>query len=134
MTDGSPDDLPDLTDTEAEAVHEIELGIEWLHRAYGELVELHHKTGHGFDHFDEAVSLLREAGRDDLADTLEQEHLSSGIVDGRWTYDLLEAFDEGLYDDLTDFEHRAREQITDGKRHVVERRQHRRWQRRGDDE
>jgi hypothetical protein len=134
MTDAPADGLPDLSETEADAVHEVELGIEWLRRAHGDLLGVHHKTGHAFDHFDEAVSLLAAAGHEDLADALLEDHLTSGVVDGRWTYDLVESFESGMYDDLNGFERRVREAITDGQRHVVERQQEQRWERRAGDE
>lgn len=34
----------DLTETEREALHEVELGIERMHRAHGHLVAFHHNV------------------------------------------------------------------------------------------
>ena len=39
-----------LTETEREALHEVELGVENLHRAHGHLVSFHHSTGRAMDH------------------------------------------------------------------------------------
>ena len=78
--------------------------------------------------------LLDRFRDEDLADALLEDHLTSGVVDGRWTYDLVESFESGMYDDLNGFERRVREAITDGQRHVVERQQEQRWERRAGDE
>jgi len=127
-------ELPDLGEAEREALHEAELGLEWLRRAHGALLEFHHGTGHAMDHLARAESLFREAGRTELADALRDEHLPRGVIDGgRWSYDVVETFEEGLMEPLTGFERAAREQVADGQRHVTERRQERRWKRRARD-
>jgi len=123
-------ELPDLTEEEREALHSVELGLEWLRRAHGDLVGVHHKTGHAMDHFARAEGQLREAGYGELADALRCEHLPRGAVDDRWTYDLLETFEEGLLADIVGFEERAREAVADGRRHVAERHQELEWRER----
>ncbi len=134
-TDDQPTaDLPDLGETERTALHEAELGLEWLRRAHGALVEFHHDTGHAMDHLARAESLFRETGRTDLANALRDDHLPRGVIDGgRWSYDVLETFEEGFMEPLTGFEREARERVADGQRHVTERRQERRWKRRARD-
>ena len=122
------DDTPALSETELSALHEAELGGEWLRRAHGSLVEVHHATGHAMDHVARAESLLRDCGHGALADTLRDEHLPRGVIDGdRWSYDVLESFQTGLLRDLTAVEERARTEVADGERHAVERRQEREW-------
>ena len=126
-------DERELSDSERSALHQVELGIEWLHRAHGALVEFHHNTGHAMDHFAQAEELFRDAGDDQLADSLRDEHLPRGVVDGdRWSYDLLENFDEGFLCEMVDFEESARQSVSDGQRHVAERVQEREWKRRSD--
>jgi hypothetical protein len=125
----------ELTETERTAIHRVELGLEWLHRAHGALVAFHHKTGHAMDHLAAAEELFRETGHDELADRLRDELLPRGVVPrddgpGRWTYELLEAFEEDLYADARTFEAAARGTVTDGRRHAAERRQQAEWRRR----
>ncbi|ELZ20152.1 hypothetical protein C477_07031 [Haloterrigena salina JCM 13891] len=48
-----PDDL-ELSDVEADALHELQLGIEYVHRAYGTLLEFHHELGHAMDRMGDA--------------------------------------------------------------------------------
>jgi len=122
----------DLSETEVEAVHQVELGLEWLHRAHGALVQFHHNTGHAMDHLDDAAELLAEAGHDDLADQLQNELLPKGVLprdgdEGWWTYEVIEGFESQLYDDIRAFETETREQVSDGERHPAEQRQQESW-------
>jgi len=124
------DELPDLSEAEVEAVHTIELGLEWLQRARGTLIEFHHATGHAMDHLNDAETMLRACGHETMADELRDELLPAGAVDNRWTYDLLETFEAGLLADATAYERQVRSDLADGHRHVAERRQEREWKRR----
>lgn len=142
--DGAPDGaaeesaaLPgeDLTETELEALHEVELGLEWLQRAQGHLIEFHHATGHGMDHLNSAESMLRESGHAALADDLETTVLPHGVVDGdRWSYDVLESFQDTIHTEIRQFETLVRQELADGTRHVRERHQERRWKERAREE
>jgi hypothetical protein len=133
------DDYSELTEREREALHEVELGVEHLHRAHGHLVSFHHSTGRAMDHLAAAEDMLREAGHDALADRLRDEHLPRGVVPpcdddeataGRWSYDILEKFQETFLDDVVAFGDRVSERVADGRRHVAERRQETEWKRR----
>jgi len=126
------DGTRELSEAELTALHRAELGVEWLRRAHGNLVEVHHATGHAMDHLYEAEATLRDCGHTALADELRDELLPSGAVEDRWTYDLLEAFESGILADVTDYERRVREQLADGERHITERRQEREWKRRAE--
>ena len=117
----------DLSDAEVEALHEVELGVEWLHRAHGHLVEFHHATGHAMDHLAVAEDCLREAGYDELADRLRDDLLPLGVVGDTWSYGVLEAFQDGPLVDARSFGADARESVAGGRRHVAERRQEREW-------
>ena len=123
-----------LSETDIDALHSIELGLEWLSRAHGTLIEFHHSTGHAMDHLDDAEDKLREAGHEELANHLRDDVLPRGAIEDRWTYDLLETFEAGLYDDVTTYEKRVREEIADGRRHVAERRQESEWNHRANRE
>lgn len=125
MTDFN--DTPELSDAELAALHEAELGVEWLRRAHGSLVEVHHATGHAMDHLHDAEATLREAGHTELADQLRNGLLPSGAIEDRWTYDLLETFESGILEDVTGYERRVREELADGERHITERLQEREW-------
>ncbi len=122
----------DLSESEIEALHEVELGLEWLHRAHGSLVEFHHATGHAMDHLADAEATLRASGYDELADRLREELLPTGVFNQTWSYDVVETFQDGCLADVTAFESDVRETVSDGRRHVAERRQEREWKGRRD--
>lgn len=116
-----------LTERELRAMHDVEVGTEWLQRAHGHLLAFHHAVGHGMDRFDVAEGALREEGHVELANQLRDGLLPRGVVDDTWSYGLVEAYQEGLLAESVAFERRARERLADGERHVNERRQrHRR--------
>lgn len=118
----------ELTEEERNALHEVELGLESLHRAHGHLVSFHHAVGHAMDHLADAEAMLRECEQGELADRLRDDHLPSGVThSGTWTYDLLEQFQEGFMTEVSDFEELVRESIADGERHVAERRMQHQW-------
>ncbi|WP_266075093.1 hypothetical protein [Haladaptatus caseinilyticus] len=128
------DDLPQLNDDEAVALHELELGVEGLRKAHGYLVHFHHATGHAMNHLRDAETSLRAAGHDEFADHIRDEILPCGVLgDDRWTYDMLEKFEEEFFHDVLTFERNACETIASGERHVMERRQQRRWRERARD-
>jgi len=125
---------PDLTDAECDALHRVELAVEWLQRAQGNLIAFHHAVGHAMDHLAEAETELRDCGQDDLADDLRDDYLPRGVVDEeRWSYDVLESYQAGFLRPMVDFERQARDRIADGHRHVAERRQEREWKGRAGD-
>lgn len=129
----------ELTDAERKALHEVELGVENLHRAHGHLVSFHHSTGRAMDHLAVAEDLLRDAGHEALANRLRDEYLPRGVVPpcdgddataGRWSYDILEQFQETFLDDVVGFGDSVHDRIADGQRHVTERQQEAEWKRR----
>jgi hypothetical protein len=131
MAEHTTEDRTEPTAEKREALQRVELGAEWLHRAHGDLVESHHKTGHAMDHLANAGEFLRDSGHEDLADALRDENLPRGVIDeGRWSYDVLESYQDGFLSALTDFEERVRGEVADGQRHVTERRQEHAWKKR----
>ena len=122
--------MDDLTPAEREALHELQLGVEHVYRAYGRLLGFHHSLGRGVDHLDEAERLLRETGHEDFADALRDQHLPAGAVGDQWSYELVESFRHGLLADVSGFETGVREVLADGEEHVTERRQQREWRER----
>lgn len=120
-----------IDEAELAALHDVEVGTEWLQRAHGHLLAFHHAVGHGMDRFETAERGLREEGHRALADELRDDLLPRGVVDDAWSYGLVEAYEEGLLAATRAFAAATREELADGERHVAERRQqHRRRRRR----
>jgi hypothetical protein len=131
---GNPEENTDTPYSEVDvpadvdALHEIEVGTEWIRRAHGHLLAFHHAVGHGVDHFASAESPLAAAGYDDLAARIRDDLLHRGVMDGdRWSYDVVETFETTFLDPVTTVETDARQAVSDGRRHVRERRQRQRW-------
>jgi hypothetical protein len=129
----SQTDPSEPTPEEREAIHEVEVGVEWLLRAYGHLLAFHHAVGHGMDHLDEARAELLATGHADLADRIRDDILPRGVTaDDRWTYSVVEEFQASFLSPVTDFEDEARAAVTDGRQHVAERAQERAWRERAE--
>ncbi|SFR49632.1 hypothetical protein [Halogeometricum limi] len=120
----------DLTDEELDALHNLQLAVEHVYQAYGDLLRFHHEIGHAMDQMNDAETALREAGHEAWANRLRDHLLPSGAIDDAWTYELVDAFRDGLLADATDLESDVREDLADGVDHVTERRQQARWRER----
>lgn len=120
-----PDDL-ELSDSEAVALHDLQLGIEYVHRAYGSLLEFHHQLGHAMDRMSDAEDDLRDAGHEEWANDLRDEHLPAGAISDQWTFELVEEFSTEFLEEVDAFESDVRDELADGIDHVTERRQKRR--------
>ncbi|WP_318568197.1 hypothetical protein [Salinigranum marinum] len=122
-----------LTDDERAALHELQLGVEGVHRAYGHLLAFHHAIGRSMDHFASAEPELRAAGHEAHADAIRDCHLPAGVIDDRWSYELVEAFETGFLADVTAFDAAVRADLASGQSHVTERAQQRAWRERAQD-
>lgn len=120
----SPDDI-ELTDAEQEALHDMQLGMEYVYRAYGSLLEFHHQLGHAMDRMSDAEDGLREAGHEEWANALRDEHLPAGAISDQWTFELVEEFSTEFLEEVDEFETTVRDELADGVDHVTERRQKR---------
>lgn len=123
-------DDPELTEAEQEALHDCQIAIEYVYRAYGDLLDFHHNLGHAMDRFDEAEGRLREAGHEERADELLEEHLPAGAVGDLWSYEIVGDFRANLLADITAFETELRDELADGLDHVTERDQQSAWRER----
>ncbi|WP_152039789.1 hypothetical protein [Salinigranum salinum] len=124
---------PDLTDSERTALHELQLGVEGVHRAYGHLLAFHHAIGRSMDHFAAAEPQLREAGHEEHADAIRDCHLPAGVIDDHWSYELVEGFEQGFLADVTAFDAAVRADLAGGRSHVAERMQQQAWRERAQD-
>lgn len=122
----------ELSDDEEDALHELQLAVEHTNRAHGELLAFHHEIGAAFDRLAAAEELLRETGHGGWADDIRDDILPAGIIEGHWTYELVEAFENGTLERIDALQERAREDVADGVDHVGERQLQRRWRERAE--
>ncbi len=119
-----PDDphrRPDgVSDETVAAVGKASEAMEWLERARGHLYELHQLVGHADLLFGDAADMLEEAGHQEQADRLREEVVGRNVIHGRWTFQVVEDFDDGYWANARANERRLTDELMDGRRHVFE--------------
>jgi hypothetical protein len=68
----------------------------------------------------EASEKLRAAGHRAVADRLESDMVGRNVLDGRWTFQIIEEFDDGYWLVFREHERRVRDELQQGARHVFE--------------
>jgi nucleotide-binding universal stress UspA family protein len=94
--------------------------LEVVEHARGYLYGFHRLTGTADLALGEAAALLRRAGHTDLADQIDREMVGRNVISGRWTFQIVEDYDENYYASFKAVERQAREQLASGKRHLLE--------------
>jgi len=94
--------------------------FETLERARGHLYSFHQLVGEADLALDDALAGLRECGAADLADRIEGELVGRNVLPGRWTFEVVEEFDEMYWSAFRDYERRVRDALVGGRRHVYE--------------
>jgi hypothetical protein len=112
-----PDGVDDLT---VEALGNISEALEAIEIARGHLYTFHRLSGTADFTLGKGVQQLREAGHTDLADRFERELVGRNVLEGRWTFQIMEEYDDGYYALFKDLERSAREQLVGGRRHLYE--------------
>ena len=112
-----PDGVDDAT---VEAVGKLTEALERIERARGRLYDFHQMIGHADFQIGEAAEQLRAAGHEDLASLVEEEIVGRNVLDGRWTFQVVEEFDDAYYEPVREIERSVRMRLLDGRRHVHE--------------
>ncbi|WP_374612161.1 hypothetical protein [Gordonia sp. (in: high G+C Gram-positive bacteria)] len=115
-----PDTAPHISDDTAEAVGKVGEALEYIERARGHLYSFHQLIGRGDLLLGEAVDELRKAGHGEFADELSTELVGRNVLEGRWTFQVVEEFDDTYWGPLREYVNRVRADLTDGQRHVHE--------------
>jgi len=121
MPSGDDHRRPDgIDDGAVEAVGKLGEALETLERARGRLYDFHQLMGHADLMLDEAARMFDEAGLGETAERLRCEVIGRNVIAGRWTFQVVEDFDDGYYAAFREVERDAREQHTKGIRHLFE--------------
>jgi hypothetical protein len=102
------------------AVGKATEALEWVERARGHLYDVHHLMGHADLLFGEAADALADAGCNDEATLIRREVVGRNVLDGRWTFQVVEEFDDSYYDPVRAAERQTRDRLVAGRRHVHE--------------
>lgn len=94
--------------------------LEYLGRARGHLYGFHQLMGRADLLLDDAVNGLNAAGHGELAERVGKELRGANVLAGRWTFQVVEEFDDGYYAAFRGMERVVREETMGGRRHVLE--------------
>ena len=94
---------PGADDATVEAVGKVSEALEWVERARGRLYDFHQMMGHA-----------------DHAERLRDRMVGRNVLDGRWTFQIVEEFDDLYWTAAREEERRVRDDLMGGRRHVFE--------------
>jgi hypothetical protein len=112
-----PDGVGDET---VAALGKLSEALEAVEEARGHLYAFHRRCGTADLTLGEAVDQLREAGHGDLADRVERELVGRNVLEGRWSFQVVEEYDDTYYTPFKDLEKQARDGLVEGRRHLFE--------------
>ncbi|KRE61191.1 hypothetical protein [Nostocoides sp. Soil756] len=107
-------------DATVAALGTLSEALEVVEEARGHLYAFHRRCGTADRTLGEAVDQLRAAGHDELADRVETDLVGRNILAGRWSFQVVEEYDDGYYARFREHERAAREELMAGRRHVFE--------------
>jgi hypothetical protein len=111
---------PGVTDEQVRALGLLSEALETVEQARGNLYAFHQLSGRADLQLQDAVSALSDAGHDDLAGAIADELVGRNVLYGRWTYQVVEEYDDGYWQRFRSLERRARDEVAAGRRHLLE--------------
>lgn len=109
-----------VDDATVAALGKLSEALEVVEEARGHLYAFHRRCGTADLTLGESVEALREAGHPDLADRVQRELVGRNILKGRWSFQVVEEYDDGYYAAFRSLEREAREHLVAGRRHLFE--------------
>jgi hypothetical protein len=110
----------EATDELVQAVGKVSEALEYVERARGHLFSFHQLMGHADLLLGEAADDLGDAGAAEEAEMLREEIIGRNAIDGRWTFQIVEEFDDLYYGPVRDAVRRIERDRMGGQRHVFE--------------
>lgn len=109
-----------VDDATVAALGKLSEALETVEHARGLLYGFHRLTGAADLAAGEAVAALREAGHDAIADRIDAELIGRNVIEGRWTFQIVEEYNDGYYATFRGLERDARNTLVAGRRHLFE--------------
>lgn len=109
-----------VDDATVKALGKLSEALEVIENARGNLYEFHRLSGMGDLTLQDAVQQLREAGQTEIADTLDEVLVGRDAIDGKWSFQLVDAYDEQYWTVFRALDAWARAKVGDAPRHVFE--------------
>ncbi|ETT23177.1 hypothetical protein RR21198_0453, partial [Rhodococcus rhodochrous ATCC 21198] len=117
-----PDHIrPDgVSDETVAAAGKLSEALETVEQARGNLYAFHQLMGRADLLLGDAVDKLAEAGHRELADRVQTEIVGRNVLEGRWTFQIVEDFDDGYWTEFRELERQVRDELVRGRRHLFE--------------
>ena len=109
-----------VADDAVAAAGKLSEALETLERARGHLYSFHQLLGATDLKLDEVLELLRGQGQHVLADELQRDLVGRNVLAGRWTFQVIEEFDDDYWSVFREHERAVRDALVGGRRHVYE--------------
>lgn len=111
---------PGTSDATIAALGRLSEALEVVEEARGHLYAFHRRCGTADLTLGDAVEQLRSAGHAELADRVEADLVGRNILAGRWSFQVVEEYDDGYYATFKRLEAKARDELVGGRRHLFE--------------
>lgn len=102
------------------ALGKLSEAFEAVEEARGRLYGFHRLCGTADLMLGDAVELLRRAGHTELADRIDLELVGRNVLHGRWSFQIVEEYDDGYFATFKRLEADARQHLVGGRRHSYE--------------
>ena len=103
-----------MSDLTVDALGKLSEALEVVEHARGLLYGFHRLSGTADLALGEAIELFREAGHDEIADDLATDLQGRNVLAGRWTFQVVEEYDDGYYATFQDHERTVRDDLAGG--------------------
>lgn len=111
---------PGVDDATVEAMGTFGEALEWMERARGHLYSFHQMAGRVDLLLGEAADQLADAGHEALAEVVRTELVGRNVIEGRWTFQVVEEYDDTYAAAVRAVHQQATDELLDGRRHVYE--------------
>ena len=109
-----------LDDPDSDTVHALGTlseAVEWIERARGRLYDFHQLTGHADELLAQAADELDAAGHASWAAEIRAEFVGRNVIDGRWTYQVVDEYDDTYWGPIRTMRRRIESVLAGGQRH-----------------
>jgi len=116
MTNGDAAYDPETVDAVGKATE----ALEYVERARGHLYAFHQLIGHADFLFEESARWLAQLGRREEAASLWHNLVGRDVLESRWTFEIVERFDDDYYDAARAEVMRLERSLVGGRQHAHE--------------
>lgn len=109
-----------VSDATVAALGKLSAALDHVEDARGHLYAFHRLCGSAETTFEEATQMMRDAGLPEVADALERDVLGRNPLPGMWSFQMVEAYDDGYYADIKGLHQSALDALVEGRRHLFE--------------